>query len=85
MILSGLRPGEALYAKFDEIDFDARTWTIPGRNDDPVNGRMKAGANMLIFSVWYWLIDPPGIEDDSALWCRRARHHRAWLLDLCAV
>jgi integrase len=45
MILCGLRPNEALYGRWDEVDFDARTWTIPGRNDDPANGRMKAGAS----------------------------------------
>jgi hypothetical protein len=21
-------------------------------------------SNMLVFSVWYWIIDPPGVEDD---------------------
>ena len=26
---------------------------------------LMATSNILIFSVWYWLIDPPGIEDDS--------------------
>jgi hypothetical protein len=25
---------------------------------------LMATSNILIFSVWYWLIDPPGIEDD---------------------
>jgi integrase len=48
MILCGLRPNEALYGKFDEVDFEAKTWTIPGRNDDPANGRMKAGASHVV-------------------------------------
>jgi hypothetical protein len=26
---------------------------------------LMATSNILIFSVWYWLIDPPGIEDES--------------------
>src|SRR6516164_11292536 len=26
---------------------------------------LMATSNILIFSVWYWGIDPPGIEDDS--------------------
>ena len=26
---------------------------------------LMAASNILIFSVWYWLIDPPGIEDVS--------------------
>jgi hypothetical protein len=26
---------------------------------------LMATSNILLFSVWYWLIDPPGIEDDS--------------------
>jgi hypothetical protein len=26
---------------------------------------LMATSNILIFSVWYWFIDPPGIEDDS--------------------
>jgi hypothetical protein len=26
---------------------------------------LVATSNILIFSVWYWLIDPPGIEDVS--------------------
>jgi hypothetical protein len=25
---------------------------------------LMATSNILIFSVWYWLVDPPGIEDE---------------------
>jgi hypothetical protein len=28
-------------------------------------------SNMLIFSIWYWIIDPPGVEDEP-------RHEEAW-------
>jgi hypothetical protein len=30
-----------------------------------------AASNILIFSVWYWIIDPPGVEEDP-------RDHDAW-------
>jgi hypothetical protein len=30
-----------------------------------------AASNVLIFSVWYWIIDPPGVEEDP-------RDHEAW-------
>ena len=36
MVLTGLRPGEAMRARWKEIDCDARTWVLPG-------GRMKDG------------------------------------------
>src|SRR5262252_2859167 len=36
VILTAARLGEALGATWDEVDFEARTWTIPG-------ARMKAG------------------------------------------
>jgi hypothetical protein len=34
---------------------------------------LVAGTNVLIFSIWYWIIDPPGIDDDS-------RSDRPWEL-----
>ena len=37
MVLTALRSGEAMRAQWEEIDLDARVWTIPG-------ARMKAGA-----------------------------------------
>ena len=37
MVLTALRSGEARLARWEEIDLDARVWTIPG-------ARMKAGA-----------------------------------------
>jgi integrase len=36
LILTACRSGEVRYATWDEVDFDAGLWTIPG-------GRMKAG------------------------------------------
>ena len=39
MILTAARPGEALYTKWDEIDFDKKIWVCPGGED----GRMKTG------------------------------------------
>ena len=36
MVLTGLRPGEAMGARWEELDLDARTWTLPG-------ARMKDG------------------------------------------
>ncbi len=32
---------------------------------------LLAASNILIFSVWYWIIDPPGVEEDP-------RDHAAW-------
>jgi hypothetical protein len=32
---------------------------------------LLAASNVLIFSVWYWIIDPPGVEEDP-------RDHEAW-------
>lgn len=26
---------------------------------------LLAGSNILVFSIWYWLIDPPGIDEDT--------------------
>ena len=36
MVLTGLRPGEAMGARWEELDLDARMWTLPG-------ARMKNG------------------------------------------
>ena len=36
MVLTGLRPGEAMGARWEEIDLDSRTWVLPG-------ARMKDG------------------------------------------
>ena len=36
MVLTASRPSEARCARWDEIDFDAKTWTVPG-------ARMKSG------------------------------------------
>jgi integrase len=44
MILTASRPGEALYAKWDEIDFDKKIWTCPGGP----NGRMKTGKDHVV-------------------------------------
>jgi integrase len=43
-ILTASRPGEALYAKWDEIDFDKKIWTCPGGP----NGRMKTGKDHVV-------------------------------------
>jgi hypothetical protein len=36
-----------------------------------IDAALLSVSNMLIFSVWYWIIDPPGVEDepqDEAAW-----------------
>jgi hypothetical protein len=29
-----------------------------------IDAALLSVSNMLIFSVWYWIVDPPGVEDD---------------------
>jgi hypothetical protein len=29
-----------------------------------IDAAFMSVSNMLIFSIWYWIIDPPGIEDE---------------------
>jgi hypothetical protein len=29
-----------------------------------IDAALMSLSNMLIFSIWYWIIDPPGVEDD---------------------
>jgi hypothetical protein len=36
-----------------------------------IDAALMSLSNMLIFSIWYWIIDPPGVEDeleDDAAW-----------------
>jgi hypothetical protein len=36
-----------------------------------MDAALMSVSNMLVFSVWYWIIDPPGVEDepqDEAAW-----------------
>ena len=50
---------------------------------------MMGAANILIFSVWYWIIDPPGVDErpraDDALGVsvpatrRRTAHYEDWV------
>ena len=28
---------------------------------------LLAAANILVFSIWYWIVDPPGIDEDEPL------------------
>lgn len=42
---------------------------LTGFNSGPVRALIisvifLAASNILIFSVWYWIIDPPGVEED---------------------
>jgi integrase len=41
MILSVLRTAEVLFAKWSEIDMDARTWTVPATRGDEPGMKMK--------------------------------------------
>ena len=43
-ILTASRPGEALYAKWDEIDLVKKIWVCPGGPD----GRMKTGKDHVV-------------------------------------
>jgi hypothetical protein len=36
-----------------------------------IDAALTSVANMLVFSVWYWIIDPPGVEDEP-------REEAAW-------
>jgi integrase len=38
LVLTAMRTSEVLFAKWDEIDFDANTWTVPGRRDEDIPG-----------------------------------------------
>ena len=29
-----------------------------------IDAALMSLSNMLIFSIWYWIIDPPGVEED---------------------
>ena len=29
-----------------------------------IDAALMSFSNMLVFSVWYWIIDPPGVEDE---------------------
>ncbi len=40
LILTAMRTSEARKARWDEVDFQAKTWTIPG-NDEATGRRMK--------------------------------------------
>lgn len=50
---------------------------------------LMAVSNILIFSIWYWIIDPPGVEEDARdnapwdfLFPQRAQvmpHYETWL------
>ena len=29
-----------------------------------IDAALMSASNMLVFSIWYWIIDPPGVEDE---------------------
>jgi hypothetical protein len=36
-----------------------------------IDAALMSVSNVLIFSIWYWIVDPPGVEDephDEAAW-----------------
>jgi hypothetical protein len=53
-----------------------------------IDAALMSLSNMLIFSIWYWVIDPPGIEDEpheEAAWAflfpqrdGLLRHYESW-------